>query len=178
VRRAAQCPSLAGHGEWTAGPAWKRRHMPHVVIRPRGVCFVLLLTLWPVGCRSSSQPQPPPRYVVTASPIDVGLGPSGVCVAVDPLDRRGVWWWEPGASGCATRSTGPGLFHADKATVSRSVHSGPTALSFRLQTHSTTRPFIDVRLLVDDGNMRALESGARVLTSRRHDLDIPELPDR
>ena len=87
--------------------------MPHVVTQPRRVCFALLLTLWPVGCRSSSQLQPLPRYVVTASPIDVSLGPSGVCVAVDPLDRRGVWWWEPGASGCASRSTGPGVFHAD-----------------------------------------------------------------
>jgi len=152
--------------------------MPHVVTQPRRVCFALLLTLWPVGCRSSSQLQPLPRYVVTASPIDVSLGPSGVCVAVDPLDRRGVWWWEPGASGCASRSTGPGVFHADRATVSRPVHPGPTVLSFRLQTHSATRPFIDVRLLVDDGNMRALESGARVQTNRRNDLDIPELPGR
>jgi hypothetical protein len=36
-----------------------------------------------------------PRYVVTASPIDVRVG-SGLCVAVDPSDPKGVWWWHPG----------------------------------------------------------------------------------
>jgi hypothetical protein len=47
---------------------------------------------------------PEPRYLVSERPIDVGLGPWGLCVALDPLDRQRVWWWEPGASGCRSRS--------------------------------------------------------------------------
>src|ERR1700752_1248776 len=48
------------------------------------------------------------RYAVTAEPLDVGLH-TKLCIAVDPADSAGVWWWEPGAAGCSTRSTGPAL---------------------------------------------------------------------
>ena len=34
---------------------------------------------------------------MTSSAIDVGVGP-GLCIAIDPRDPRGAWWWEPGAS--------------------------------------------------------------------------------
>jgi hypothetical protein len=74
--------------------------------------FFLLLASTLVACRPASQPRlSAPRYVVTESPIDVGRG-IRLCIAVDPADHRGMWWWQPGATGCDSRSTGPGLFHA------------------------------------------------------------------
>src|SRR2546423_13623010 len=69
-------------------------------------------------------------YIVTVEPISVHRGPgSGLCVAIDPADPTGVWWWGAGRSGCATRNTLPGprqenvkgiaaLFHAVNAAVS------------------------------------------------------------
>ena len=68
-------------------------------------------------------------YVVTSDPISVHPGPGGLCVAIDPADPTGIWWWGPGRSGCASRNTMPGprqenakgiaaLFHAVNAAVS------------------------------------------------------------
>jgi hypothetical protein len=140
-------------------------------------CFLVLLASV-VACRATSRPQPSaPRYLVTESPIDVGRG-IGLCIAVDPADQRGIWWWGPGATGCDSRSTGPGLFHADEATVSQSTGSAPLTLGFRLGTHSASRPFVDVRLVVEAGRMRAVESGERVFVQRRTTLDVPEVPVR
>jgi hypothetical protein len=72
-------------------------------------CLVatLVVGLMCGGCRRAvrDDDQTRPRYVVTASPIDVRVG-SGLCVAVDPSDPKGVWWWQPGED-CSSRSTGP-----------------------------------------------------------------------
>jgi hypothetical protein len=144
----------------------------------RNAVWIALVVVTLAGCRSDSSPQPPlPRYVVTSNPIDVGPGIL-LCVAIDPADPHGVWWWQPGASGCASRSTGPEVFHANQAAVSRLTRSEVTTVAFCLQTHSATatRSFVDVRLLVEDNEMRALESGARVALTRRNDLDIPDIP--
>jgi hypothetical protein len=139
----------------------------------RSGCLLLLPGLAQVACRSTSESQAAaPRYVVSGDAIDVGVG-SGLCVAVDPLDRHGVWWWEPGGPGCGSRSTGPGVFRADQATVSQPTPSSPITLSFRLPTHSTTHPFVDVRLVVDDGGMRAVGAAAHVPIRRRNDLEVP-----
>lgn len=144
-----------------------------------GGCIVVLLASSLVACRTLPPSQPSvARFLVTGSPLDVGLGTRSLCIAVDPLDPRGVWWWGPGASGCDSRSTGPGVFHALEATVAPSTRTGPTAVSFRLQTHSAARPFIDVHLIVEDGNMRGLESGDWVALQRRNNLDLPEIPVR
>jgi hypothetical protein len=149
--------------------------VPLVVARTRCRRFPFLLAWALVACEATSPPRPTaPRYLVTAVPIDVGFGGRGLCVAVDPLDARGVWWWEPGRAGCADRSTGPGVFQADQAAVTRSGRAGPITLGFRLGTHSVTRPFVHVRLVVEHGQMRSLESGARVAIRRRSDLDVPE----
>jgi len=117
------------------------------------------------------------RYLVTSSAIDVGVG-TGLCLAVDPRDPHGLWWWQPGASGCTSRSTGPTVFRADKATVSRSAAPAVTAVSFRLGTHSLTRPWIDVRLAIENGRMRSHDTGSEVGLHRRNDLDVrPDYPD-
>lgn len=131
-----------------------------------------LVALALVGCRAHT---PVARYLVTESPIDVGVG-TGLCLAVDPLDEHGIWWWQPGPTGCASRSTGPGVFHAAEGRVSRSTPEARTAVAFRLGTHSTTRPFVDVRLVVEDGSIRALDTGARATLQRRDDLEVPEMP--
>jgi hypothetical protein len=60
--------------------------------------------------------------------------------------------------------------------VSQPAQPGPIDISFRLGTHSTTRPFVDVRLALESGDLRAVESGAHVPIERRNDLDVPELP--
>jgi hypothetical protein len=115
-----------------------------------------------------------PSYLVTEAPINVGLDP-GLCIAIDPNDEHGVWWWQAGKSGCDSRSTGPGVFPAYQATVSRSS-GGSTTAAFRLGTHSRMRPFIDVRLLVERGRMRAIDTGAQVAIQPRSNLNLPEMP--
>jgi len=51
-----------------------------------------------------------------------------------------------------------------------------TSVSFRLGTHDLTRPFLDVRLMVEDGRMRSLDTGSAGALQRRNDLDVPERP--
>jgi hypothetical protein len=54
-----------------------------------------------------------------------------------------------------------------------------TAVSFRLGLHSRTPSFLDVRLAIEDGRMRSLETGGTVALQRRGDLDLPwEMPRR
>ena len=112
------------------------------------------------------------RYVVTSRPIDVGLGPAGLCIAVDPANPHGVWWWQPGRTGCASRSTGPGVFPAESAGVVAASPSGRLDISFRVPTHSSARPFIDVRAIIENGVMRRPSSKAEVPVYRRKDLEI------
>ena len=131
----------------------------------RLACFLVALAV--VSCQSV------PRYIVTDTPVDVGVAP-GLCIAVDPNDEHGVWWWQAGQHGCASQSTGPGLFHPEDAIVSRAAASGPVAISFRLGTHSNTRPWVDVRLTLDQTGMRSSATGSQVSVTRRTNLDIPE----
>ena len=123
------------------------------------------------ACRASAASAP--RYVVTAEAIDVGVGP-GVCVAVDPLDTRGVWWWQPRGNGCARRITGPGVFHADKAHVAKPATTGSIAFGFRLGTHSGEDPYVDIRLTLEDDELVDTSTGDRVRTLTRDDLIVPE----
>jgi len=137
-----------------------------------------LLVAQLIGCRSAPVAQSSrPRYVTTTAPIAVGLGTLKLCIAIDPADPHGVWWWEPGATGCATRSTGPLVFRGDEASVSQSPGK-PINASFRLQTHSDSRPFIAVRLTVSNDAMMSLDTGSEVSVQRRGDLDIPEMAPR
>jgi hypothetical protein len=131
-----------------------------------------------IACRS--MPPEPARYVVTTAPLGVrGVSP-GLCVAVDPTDPQGIWWWEPGRSGCSSRSTGPGVFRAEHATVAAPSQSGAIEVRFRLQLivgpGSTMPDFADLEILLQDGSMRAMASGVLVPTERRNDLEVPEQP--
>lgn len=128
-----------------------------------------------IGCRSTAPAPRIERYLATERTIDVGVGP-GLCVALDLNDPTGVWWWEPGGSGCGSRSTGPGVFHPEAATVTRSAQSGVYEVGFQLGTHSTTRQLIDVRLLVESGSIKMAGSKEGVRLVPRSDLAIPEMP--
>jgi len=124
-------------------------------------------------------------YVVTGDPIRVHPGPGGLCVAIDPADPTGIWWWGPGRSGCASRNTMPGprqenaksiaaLFHAVNASVSTDsseiVHA-----RFRLGMQGQPE-FIDVDLTVRAGVIRCTSTQAEVQAKRLDTLEIPFEP--
>ena len=113
--------------------------------------------------------------MVAASPIDVRVG-SGLCVAVDPNDPEGAWWWQPGKD-CSSRSTGPMVFHADEAAVVQSDR-GTVDIRFRVavkrRPDSSEPPFVEVSLILENGQLRAQATGSHVDTVTRHNLEIPE----
>jgi hypothetical protein len=52
----------------------------------------LLLTLSASSCRTTE------RYLATASAIDaIGISQFALCVAVEPGNVQGLWWWRPGS---------------------------------------------------------------------------------
>jgi hypothetical protein len=144
----------------------------------RFTSVAVLLTLTLVACRSMPPRSAPARYIVTATPIDVGVMAPAICVAVDPTDTQGVWWWLPGSAGCSSRSTGPGVFPAEHAVVTASPQTGAIEIRFRVQLilapGSTRAQFPDVVLALQDGVVRAMASGAQVRTERRNNLALPE----
>jgi TonB family protein len=133
--------------------------------------FIAMLCVALMGSRDVARDAS--RYIVTAQPIDVGAG-RPICVAVDTTSRQGVSWWEPGTSGCRSRSTGPGVFKGDNANVSRSAKSDAVAFKFRLGTHSAERQFADLQFIVEKGILRLIGSDTRVPVERRSDLNLPE----
>src|ERR1043166_8409905 len=130
------------------------RFSPLTRLRPLG-----LAVLASCGAPSTA------RYLVTASPLTIGAVRQRLCIALDPSDQQGVWWWEPSGPDCARRSTGPGVFHADQASVLQGEHSGLHA-GFRLALiqgpHSAAPPFVDVELILEGAPMRAVATGVRV----------------
>ena len=122
------------------------------------------------ACRSV----PTPRYIVSTTPmLFVDPRHPGLCVAVDPTDAKGVWWWEPGRSGCSSRSTGPSPFPAAAARVTRST-SGTIEVSFEIQL-MVAGPRV-VKLEITDTEMREASTGLHARTERRATLDVPERP--
>ena len=151
------------------------------LLRRHHLLFAALIGLLLAACRpAGSARDAGGRYIVTAKPLNIGVGSGRFCIATDPTDAHGVWWWEPGPTGCASRSTGPTVFHAENAAVSPSTHAGATDIRFRVQLHGAPDawhpPFVDVRLVLDaeGGRIRALATGAQVAAGRRMDLDVPE----
>lgn len=147
---------------------------PHVV-----ACLVppLVVGFMCGGCgRPVRDDAQAPRYVVTASPIDVRVG-SELCVAVDPGDPTGVWWWQPGKD-CSSRSTGPMVFHAEEAAVVSSQGREMVDVRFRVpvirRSDSSEPPFVDVSLRLEGGRLRAEATGSEVATVTRSNLEIPE----
>jgi hypothetical protein len=132
----------------------------------------LLLLLLVFSLLACSSPAPlVQRYIVATNPIDLGIRRHpGLCLAVDSKDLHHVWWWEPGRSGCSSRSTGPALLRAD-TTEGLLLASGDIRIHFPLQT--IIGGPLDVGLLIQESGMRVLASGAWVLSERRGNLDVP-----
>jgi hypothetical protein len=151
----------------------------NVAVRMHAVeCLVAPLVVGLIcgGCRRvvRNDDQAKPRYVVTASPIDVRVG-SGLCVAVDPSEAKGVWWWQPGKD-CSSRSTSM-VFDAEEAAVVPSESRETVAIRFRVpvkrRPDSSEPPFIDVSLRLEGGQLRAEATGSQVAAVTRADLEIP-----
>jgi hypothetical protein len=137
--------------------------------RSMRLILALLLLGSVVGCSGyRGRRATVPSYVVTSAPIDVRRGLL-LCVAVEPTQTTGVWWWQPGPSGCDTRITGPDVFRAEHARVV--THRGVVDARFRLQLVSGDAA--DVNLTIKDGAMRLNQSGAIVPTGRRTHLSVP-----
>jgi hypothetical protein len=126
-------------------------------------------------CRAAPADGP---YIVTAAPIAGVISP-GLCVAVDSRDPHGVWWWEPGRSGCAGRSTGPRAFRGDDANVT-ARGSAELEARFRIQmmpaSDSTEPQYTNVALVFREGRASVIGFGTSVPTTRRNNLDMPEEP--
>jgi hypothetical protein len=138
----------------------------------RYAAIVLLLSVPLAGCKSTSTVLP--RYIVSTAPLALlGERHPGFCVAVDPSDEKGVWWWEPGPSGCSSRSTGPTAFPASHATVTP-ASSGVIVVSFQIQL-MTDDP-LQVRLRLHDDAMLEERTGLRVPTERKASTEVPEMP--
>ena len=127
------------------------------------------------------------KYVVSAEPIRVHTGPAGLCVAIDPVDRAGIWWWGPGRSGCTTRNTEThenatgiaALFHPTDAVVSMDP-SGTVHAHFRLGLHA--RPgepeYLEIDLTAESDAIRCTSTQATVKVKWLNVLDIPLDPPR
>jgi hypothetical protein len=132
------------------------------------IVAVLLLGVTAIGCHTLSPGRS--RYVVTTTPLALLQRHPGFCVAVDPADPHGVWWWEPGRSGCSSRSTGPTPFPASRASVVKA--SDKTEVRFEVELKSGNP--LQVTLTLDDDSVRREPTGERVSTERRRKLDMPE----
>jgi hypothetical protein len=95
----------------------------------------------------------------------------GLCVAIDPKDPKGTWWWDAGRSGCADRSSS--TMAADQASVARTT-AGTVDASFQVGLVSGRN--LPVRLEAFAGRIRDTNSGLCVPAGRRATLEVPERP--
>jgi hypothetical protein len=141
------------------------------------LAFVALMTS--TGCRSAALSAPTPQYIVTSTPITV-FENFKICVAIDPADPNGVWFWGAGhPSGCSSRSTFAAegatgikaLDHARDGSVQRRGVSS-SLVRFRVPMHPPPE-FVDVDLVFQPGQVLCVSTGSKVSTTLRSNLDIP-----
>lgn len=127
---------------------------------------------------TASAQRPGRTYLMTATPIYVGLGTKGMCIAIDPQDSTGVWWWQSWRPTCATRSTGPGVFHAENGRVSTSPRSKVIGAHLRLdlipRPGQRQQEHVDIDVAFEGNRVRSPATGATVAISRRNNLEIPQ----
>ena len=111
------------------------------------------------------------EYLVSAAPLTIGAPAGDLCVAVNVADPRGVWWWEPGQSGCSTRSTGPGVFRGEGGSVS-TASGAATEVRFRARL-SDPWGVVSVLVLLERETMHSAATGSTVSIIRRKDLEVP-----
>jgi hypothetical protein len=141
---------------------------------PFSTWLVVMVAAAAAACHAGVRRTSPPRYAVTALPLDVGVRPVMFCLAIDPNEPSGLWWWEPGPSGCTSRSTGPGVFHGDHTEV-RSSGTGDVDARFEIQLHGAGARRVEIGIAND--TILAKSTGAGVPVERRYTLDIPGLQD-
>jgi hypothetical protein len=118
-------------------------------IRSKTSALIVLLLV----ARAAGQVAPAAtgRYVVTTSPLSIFNSGPTLCIGVDPTDPRGIWWWEPGQSGCSSRSTVPDVFSAYEGAVAVASDRTTIDAHFKLGMH-VGEP-LDIRLTIRDGRM-------------------------
>lgn len=129
-------------------------------------CFVLCLLALVGACAAS------PGYVVTSEPLKL-IDPAhpGLCIAIDPADPKGVWWWDAGRAGCSDRSSA--TMAADQASVARAAGD---AIEASFQVGLVSGRTLQVRLEARDGRIRDAVTGTSVPAERRAALEVPGRP--
>jgi len=138
----------------TTATAHSSRYTVHLVLALFGLLF-----------------QTPSGYVVTAEPLAVSAS-AKLCIAVDATEQR-IWWWESRIRSCATRTTGPDVFRAENAAVTNNGDVLRVSFDLPLHGRSGDPTHLQVRLVIENGQMRSLTSDAAVPTLYRADLNIP-----
>ena len=133
------------------------------------VASIILVSAALAAC---STPAPDhPRFIVSAQPFVLFPNGPKMCVAVDPANPHGAWWWEPGKTGCASRATGPTVFPADRADVRTAADTTDVQFEIRLQSGNAA----PIKLTIAHDTIRREPSGEQVPIEHRRDLDIPEM---
>jgi hypothetical protein len=128
--------------------------------------LVLLLGLSAFSCGSTA------RYVVTASPIDaLGIRQLRFCIAVEPSNPQGVWYWHPVRSDCSTPASRSSLIQGHRAKVMLQA-SGAIEASFEVPMQSGDSR--QVEIVFSDGTVRASPTGDSVATVWRQELETKE----
>lgn len=96
------------------------------------------------------------------------------CIALEtgPVER--VWWWGPGRTGCATRSTGPDLFLIADARITREPETGVVTISYSLPLIPAGE--LPVVLVVEGQTVQSADTRQPVALEPTPSLDVPELP--
>src|SRR4030095_9683767 len=129
------------------------------------VLFAIVVFL---SCGTAAQS----RYSITTDPI-VPVG-DGLCVAIDPSDPQGAWWWNFGRSGCFSRTSS--IMHPGDATVVAS-NDGSVDVQFSVGLHALPADpqFFRVHLVLKDEKATPLvgSKSSSVSVVRRNNLDLP-----
>ena len=112
-----------------------------------GLLFAAVVTL-SGGCA-----QPTSGFLITDKPLDVGVPPNPICIAVTSDIPPHISYWEPGTD-CSTRNSSVGA--AQVVSVSK---PDPTSLlvSLRIAMHAGVA---DVTLRVTPTSVRCVGTGA------------------
>jgi hypothetical protein len=142
-------------------------------IRPM---LTAVLAVAALACASTSLHPSRSSFLVTTEPVTLWNGIRS-CVALDPSSTTGVWHWQPHwdaqQSNCDCRSTGPGVFAGETASIERQG-SHERLVRFRLGLHSAVQPFVDVQLLLTGETLRNVMTESAVRVQPQLHLVVPE----
>ena len=111
--------------------------------------------------------RPSDGLLVTTKPLDVGIPPHALCIAVTTAEPVRVDYWDPGAD-CSTRMSGVGT-----AIVAGVAKAGDTDRTVRVRI-ALHVGVADVSLRVTSSSIRSLQTGAE--QPARFQKSIPASP--